>query len=119
VLRATGQDVAPVQECYGADMSPRQKYFKIHGVSDEQVAAVLEYLRDAFPNEEIITGRQNDSVTQRFSIVRNSEVLHVLLVRRLFFDNAGPDLPWALKATSAARKMREAGTASVILGPAP
>ncbi len=81
---------------------------------DTKVQAVLKYLRETFPTDEVDRPPKSDEFADLFRVIRNHEVLHQLLVRRPFYDRHD-DLSLILKQMDVDDLLKRAGTQRVEL----
>ena len=84
------------------------------GVSNEKVAAVLNYLRQAFAPDEVAHLPKPDEIGDLFRGIRKAEVLHQLMIRRPFYDRHD-DLALMLKQMDVDALVRKSGTQIVYL----
>lgn len=82
-------------------------------VDQVKIQAVIDYLKAEFPGCEINHVPKGDQIADLFQIIRSSEAVHRLLVRRKFFDDHR--WPNALSDVRAAERMRKAGAEIVDL----
>ena len=75
---------------------------------------MLDYLRPAFAPDEVAHLPKPDEIGDLFRVIRKAEVLHVLMVRRPFYDRHD-DLGLMLKQMNVAARMRKSGTQIVYL----
>ncbi len=79
------------------------------GVTDAKILAVVNYLQEEFPDCEINHVPKGDQMADLFQIIRLSEALHRLLIRRTFFDRYETQvLPYVI-AVEAIERMKKAG----------
>jgi hypothetical protein len=81
----------------------------------EGLEKTAEYLRSAFPPDcEIETRMEAD--TGRIRVIRNSEPIHEVWVRRSFLDDHAENPVASLKAWNLVARMRESGSRPVWVG---
>ena len=86
------------------------------GVSEAKIRAVIDYLQEEFPDCEINHVPKGDQIADLFQIIRSSEAVHRLRIRRAFFDRYETQvLPYVI-AVEAIERMKKAGPEIVDLG---